>query len=169
MLCSEGSKLHWLIDMMRTNQNLLLFWKSVLKMRKLYISISGSCSLFIGKSDRSIDRNSHGHTRIPCIVKIGKKLWQSFLSRTFSGQLTFRQNIIALYIPVWAASSEFVSSSIPSWQILTAHAQPFRGARDLAFCLKVPLDTACMSEQRRFWRDCADAQARLNLRCSHRR
>ena len=30
---------------------------------------------------------------------------------------------------------------IPSWQILTAHAQPFRGARDLAFCLKVPLDS----------------------------
>ena len=29
--------------------------------------------------------------------------------------------------------------------------------------------TACMSEQRRSWRDCADAQARLNLRCSHRR
>ena len=28
---------------------------------------------------------------------------------------------------------------------------------------------ACMSEQRRFWRDCANAQARLNLRCSHRR
>ena len=25
--------------------------------------------------------------------------------------------------------------------ILTAHAQPFGGARDLAFCLKVPLDT----------------------------
>ena len=29
--------------------------------------------------------------------------------------------------------------------------------------------TAYMSEQWRFWRDCADAQARLNLRCSHRR
>ena len=29
--------------------------------------------------------------------------------------------------------------------------------------------TACISEQRRFWRDCADAQACLNLRCSHRR
>ena len=28
---------------------------------------------------------------------------------------------------------------------------------------------ACMSEQRRFWRDCADAQVRLNFRCSHRR
>ena len=41
---------------------------------------------------------------------------------------------------IWAPSSEFVSSSIPSWQILTAHAQPFRGARDLVFCLKVPLD-----------------------------
>ena len=34
-----------------------------------------------------------------------------------------------------------MSSSIPSWQILTAHAQSFRGARDLAFCLKVPLDS----------------------------
>ena len=42
---------------------------------------------------------------------------------------------------IWAPSSEFVSSSIPSWQILTAHAQPFSGARDLAFCLKVPLDS----------------------------
>ena len=41
----------------------------------------------------------------------------------------------------WAPSSESVSSSIPSWQILTAHAQPFREARDLAFCLKVPLDS----------------------------
>ena len=41
----------------------------------------------------------------------------------------------------WAPSSEFVSSSVPSWQISTAHAQPFRGARDLAFCLKVPLDS----------------------------
>ena len=34
-----------------------------------------------------------------------------------------------------------MSSSIPSWQILTAHAQPFRRARDLAFCLKVLLDS----------------------------
>ena len=42
---------------------------------------------------------------------------------------------------IWAPSSEFVSSSIPSWQTLTAHAQSFRGARDLAFCLKVPLDS----------------------------
>ena len=41
----------------------------------------------------------------------------------------------------WAPSSEFVSSSIPSWQTSTAHAQPFRGARDLACCLKDPLDS----------------------------
>ena len=34
-----------------------------------------------------------------------------------------------------------MSSSIPSWQIWTVHAQPFRGARDLVFCLKVPLDS----------------------------
>ena len=42
---------------------------------------------------------------------------------------------------IWAPSSEFVSSSIPSLQISTVHAQPFRGARDLVFCLKVPLDS----------------------------
>ena len=42
---------------------------------------------------------------------------------------------------IWAPSSEFVSSSIPSRQILTAHALPFRGTRDLAFCLMVPLDS----------------------------
>ena len=41
----------------------------------------------------------------------------------------------------WAPSSEFVSSSILLWQVLTAHVQPFRGARDLAFCLKVPLES----------------------------
>ena len=41
----------------------------------------------------------------------------------------------------WAPTSEFVSSSIPSWQISTAHASPFRGARDLAFCLKIPLES----------------------------
>ena len=41
----------------------------------------------------------------------------------------------------WAPSSAFVSSSIPSLQISTAHAQPFRGAKDLIFCLRVPLDS----------------------------
>ena len=50
-------------------------------------------------------------------------------------------NHTSFSLMIWAPSSEFVSSSIPSWQILTAHAQPLRGARDLAFCLKVPLDS----------------------------
>ena len=51
-----------------------------------------------------------------------------------------RGSLTVIVVPTWAAPSEFVSSCIPSWQILTAHAQPFRGARDLAFCLKFPLD-----------------------------
>ena len=56
---------------------------------------------------------------------------------------------------------------------LTAHAQPFRRARDLAFCMKVPLDPLLVSASSggsgETAQDCADAQARLNLRCSHRR
>ena len=55
----------------------------------------------------------------------------------YKGHLSFQRD----FIINWAPSSEFVSSSIPSWQILTGHAQPFRGARDLGFCLKVPLDS----------------------------
>ena len=58
-----------------------------------------------------------------------------FLKREFHLTLARSNNFI------WAPSSEFVSSSIPPWQILTAHAQPFRGVMDLAFCLKVPLDS----------------------------
>ena len=42
---------------------------------------------------------------------------------------------------------------------LTAHAQPFRGARDLAFCLKVPLDSLLVYER------AAEVLARLR-RCS---
>ena len=57
------------------------------------------------------------------------------------GNLNSRCLLLSYVNTKWAPSSEFVSSSIPSWQILTAHAQPFRGARDLAFCLKVPLDS----------------------------
>ena len=56
--------------------------------------------------------------------------------------LTYERTVIVIMKALnWAPSSEFVSSSIPSWPILTAHVQPFRGARDLAFCLKVPLDS----------------------------
>ena len=75
---------------------------------------------------------------------------------------------------ICGTSSEFVSSSIPPWQILTAHAQPFRGARDLAFCL-IPLDSLLVwassggsgetAQMRLAW----TFAARLNLHCSHRR
>ena len=67
-----------------------------------------------------------------------------FFSSIFSFWVFIGKNILLILGQAnWyrAASSEFVSLSIPSWQILTAHAQPFTGARDLAFCLKVPLDS----------------------------
>ena len=57
-----------------------------------------------------------------------------------------------------APSSEFVSSSIPSWHILTAHAQPFRGARDLAFYLKVPLDSLLV------WASCGGSGETARMR-----
>ena len=71
------------------------------------------------------------------------------MQKCFSGYVQVHDNFCAPSLPqdiikgniISAESSEFVSSSIPSWQILTAHAQPFRGARDLAFRLKVPLDS----------------------------
>ena len=74
---------------------------------------------------------SYGHVpRIPPLLKrFGMEpRWLTTTCRNMDGH-------------IWAPSSEFVSSSIRSWQILTAHAQPVRGARDLAFCLKVPLDS----------------------------
>ena len=64
-------------------------------------------------------------------------LWAVWSGSTLITQAYLSKNLRSL----WALSSEFVSSSIPSWQILTAHAEPFREARDLAFCLKVPLDS----------------------------
>ena len=63
-----------------------------------------------------------------------------------------------IHLNIWAASSEFVSSSIPSWQILTAHAQPFREARDLAFCLKVPLDSLLV------WASCGGSGETAQMR-----
>ena len=59
----------------------------------------------------------------------------------FIKKLSKITNMSYLQKHICGAPSEFVSSSIPTWQILTAHAQSFRGTRDLAFCLKVPLDS----------------------------
>ena len=65
-----------------------------------------------------------------CSCCIWARIWQKVPSAI---------NILTCVIR--SPSSEFVSSSILSWQILTAQAQPFRGARDLAFWQKVPLDS----------------------------
>ena len=74
-----------------------------------------------------------------------KFAWRGPYCCLFSNLLVLSQicfdSLISSCCYIWAPSSEFVSSSIPSWQIVTAHAQPFRGAMDLAFCLKVPLDS----------------------------
>ena len=67
-----------------------------------------------------------------------KILWFSYRKTWNSQMVVFFTSNASI---IWAPSSEFVSSSIPSWQILTAHAQTFRWVRDLAFCLKVPLDS----------------------------
>ena len=68
-------------------------------------------------------------------------MWRRKVPLLTSLTATKHGNLKVLRDNKWAAPSEFVSSSIPSWQILTAHAQPLRRARDLAFCLKVPLDS----------------------------
>ena len=80
-------------------------------------------------------------TTINQSINLTLSIWQQFISGFMSTQLwgkcPFKRRFSVTTI--WAPPSEFVCSSIPSWQILTAHAQSFRGVRDLAFCLKVPL------------------------------
>ena len=66
---------------------------------------------------------------------------KKWLILTFCGTDEIIDHTDDAHVDKWAPSSKFVSSSIPSWQILTVHAQPFWGAWDLAFCLKVPLDS----------------------------
>ena len=92
-------------------------------------------------------RNSE--TKNPCSVSVVYKWHERFRNGRKSTEDDLRDGrpcVVKMTIKykmkdIWAPSSEFVSSSIPWWQILTAHAQPFRGERDLAFCLKVPLDS----------------------------
>ena len=69
----------------------------------------------------------------------GLKVTPSMMHRNSYGLSILCSSVKSHHI--WAESSEFVSSSIRSWQILTEYTQPFRGARDLAFCLLVPLDS----------------------------
>ena len=107
--------------------------------------------------EAGINNSNAGHKReyrlwdrhvCPChskffllVLHIGEA-WSSEHGLKFVNFLKFP--LTAMYLMCYLicdASSKFVSSSIPSWHILTAHAQPIRGARDLAFCLKVPLNS----------------------------
>ena len=86
---------------------------------------------------KSIKYMVSGNAPLPCFSHhFSYKMWSAFMQTQQHNKFGPRNKNI-----LWAPSSEFVSSSIPSWLILTAHAQPFRGDRDLAFCLKVPLDS----------------------------
>ena len=116
-------------------------WRPVLCIRALwtlnYLSIPslfGSYRLLLGGQRWKLRHRAH---RPPSTVPL-MNLWMESRANITREIFTIPHAYIVI---VWAPSSEFVSSSIPSWQILTAHAQPFRGARDLAFYLKVPLDS----------------------------
>ena len=96
-----------------------------------HFGVTRTISICMTNTNRFIDQAFN-----MCILFIDKIMMWIGVSKPCTYIFYTAKNVI-----IWAASSEFVSSSIPSWQILTAHAQPFRGARDLAFCLKVPLDS----------------------------
>ena len=74
-------------------------------------------------------------------IKLHVQNFEIICYRLFTSNWLMKDAIADFTTITWAPSSKFVSSSIPSWHILTVHAQPFRGARDLAFCLKVSLDS----------------------------
>ena len=79
----------------------------------------------------------------PSVQSIYLSIWLSICLKLLliKGDRLKKAKVSLTITIMWAPSSEFVSSSIPSWQISTAHVQPFRGARDLAFCLRIPLDS----------------------------
>ena len=93
-----------------------------------------------------------GHS-VSCFWFVSRILSWSLTETSWPSELVVPNCKIGLYLStdindkrsfqeiICGASSEFVSSSIPPWQTLTAHAQQFRRARDLVSCLKVPLDS----------------------------
>ena len=70
---------------------------------------------------------------MPCVFDT-KKPMKQFESNPSTA--TFNNDSFLIRVISWTPSSEFVSSSIPSWHFNCAW-----GARDLAFCRKVPLDS----------------------------
>ena len=100
---------------------------------------------YIISTMESLDIQSCTHLfQKPVSMLLVQGFWERFFSRPLNAAQhspVFRRTLLRIIFMYWTPSSEFVSSSIPSWQISTAHAQPFRGPRDLAFCRKVPLDS----------------------------
>ena len=105
-----------------------------LQLQNTYSSTKNKIVIRLGYDILQIDFYFHSLQRKTEVTSENQwnsyKLLQSF---QFFNAITIACTLIIIFI-IWAPSSEFVSSSIP-------HAQPFRGARDLAFCLKVPLDS----------------------------
>ena len=97
--------------------------------------------LIIGKfhNHKISDRNTERLPFLDNFLLITPRVLSLYFGYTSKTKQTNKQNNHKDYFKysIWAASSEFVSSSIPSWHILTAHAQPFRGARDLAFFYQI--------------------------------
>ena len=99
------------------------------------------------------------------LLSAQQRLWSDWADAEADPSLRWAHIILLVFVIrgsfitiKWAPSSEFVSSSIPSWQILTAHVQPFRRARDLAFCLKVPLDSLLV------WASCGGSGETARMR-----
>ena len=68
----------------------------------------------------------------------------------------------------WASSWDYSTFLPPYTHSSNTHALPSSGARCLFFFWSDPSSTSILHvcEQRRLWRDCVDAQARLSLRWS---
>ena len=98
---------------------------------------------------------------VKCIGYIGKGVWNNHLQP--NGDPCYIQNHVGLVKRICVFEHSVMSNfncACPAIQRGQGSGFLSEGSSWL---------TACMSEQQRFWRDCADAQARLNLCCSHRR
>ena len=138
LLCSGSFTKGYYIKKQRNSKHFLpsACWKS-------------TCPCFLSMSTKTDLERFFTLSNIQSIIFLLISEWKGYTLKSQNSQTLKRWKNTAVIIlkfeqcgfTICGASSEFVSSSIPSWQILTAHAQPFREARDLVFCLNVPLDS----------------------------
>ena len=124
---------------------------SVIKISSLMLaSVAEQAGLSLTWSETPVDTFCHVEAQMYWLCPVQTIFIRSAASMffyCFFYQQAFNFCLNFVYWDRWAPPSEFVSSSIPSWQILTAHAQPFRGARDLAFAVWRFLLTHCLHER----------------------